>query len=120
MVDRFLQERVAVITGASRGIGRAIAVALAGAGAQLALVGRNQEKLDETLKLVTEAGAVAETYRCDVREESQVTPLAERVMQRFGAAHILVNSAGVSIRKRLDEFTLDEWRLVMETRLTGR
>src|SRR6266545_6228034 len=119
MADRFLHDRVAVITGASRGIGRAIAVALAGAGAQLALVGRNQEKLDETLKLVGEAGALAETYRCDVREESQVTQLAGRVIERFGAVHILVNSAGVSIRKKLHEFTLDEWRLVMETNVTG-
>jgi len=119
MADRFLRDRVAVITGASRGIGRAIAVALAGAGAQLALVGRAQDKLDETLKLVGDAGAAGEIYRCDVREESQVARLAERVMERFGAVHILVNSAGVSVRKRLDEFTLDEWRLVMETNVTG-
>ena len=119
MAERFLVDRVAVVTGASRGIGRAIAVALAGAGAQLALVGRAQDKLDETLKLVTDAGAAAEIYRCDVREEAQVARLAGAVMQRFGAVHILVNSAGVSIRKRLHEFTLDEWRLVMETNVTG-
>jgi NAD(P)-dependent dehydrogenase (short-subunit alcohol dehydrogenase family) len=119
MADRFLEGRVAVITGGSRGIGRAIAVALAGAGAAIALVGRDQEKLDESLKLVNAQGVDAATYRCDVRDEAQVQALAETVMMRFGAVHILVNSAGISIRKRVHEFTLAEWRAVIDTNLTG-
>jgi NAD(P)-dependent dehydrogenase (short-subunit alcohol dehydrogenase family) len=119
MADRFLEGRVAVITGGSRGIGRAIAAALAGAGAAIALVGRDQEKLDESLKLVNAQGVDAATYRCDVRDEAQVQALAETVMMRFGAVHILVNSAGISIRKRVHEFTLAEWRAVIDTNLTG-
>ncbi len=119
MTDKFLKDRVAVITGASRGIGRAIALALGGAGARLALAGRAQDKLTETQKLAREAGAEAETFICDVRDEAQVKQLADNVVQRFGAVHILVNNAGTAIRKKIHDFTLEEWRLVMDTNLTG-
>jgi NAD(P)-dependent dehydrogenase (short-subunit alcohol dehydrogenase family) len=119
MADKFLQGRVAIVTGASRGIGRAIALALGGAGARLALAGRAQDKLAETQKLAREAGAEAETYVCDVREEAQVKLLADKVATRFGAAHILVNNAGTAIRKKIHEFTLEEWRTVIDTNLTG-
>jgi NAD(P)-dependent dehydrogenase (short-subunit alcohol dehydrogenase family) len=119
MADKFLQGRVAIITGASRGIGRSIALALGGAGARLALAGRAQEKLIETQKLVREVGAEAETFTCDVREETQVRTLADNVIKRFGAAHILVNNAGTAIRKKIHEFTLEEWRAVIDTNLTG-
>ena len=119
MADKFLHGRVAVITGASRGIGRAIALALGGAGARLALVGRAQDRLAETQRLARELGAEGETFICDVREETQVKKLATEVTGRFGAAHILVNNAGTAIRKKIHEFTLDEWRTVMETNLTG-
>jgi NAD(P)-dependent dehydrogenase (short-subunit alcohol dehydrogenase family) len=119
MADKFLQGRVAVVTGASRGIGRAIALALAGAGAKLALAGRAQDKLAETQKLAREAGAEAETFVCDVREETQVKLLAENVVRRFGAVHILVNNAGTAIRKKIHEFSLEEWRTVIDTNLTG-
>jgi NAD(P)-dependent dehydrogenase (short-subunit alcohol dehydrogenase family) len=114
-----LSGRVAVITGASRGIGRATALALAGAGAKLALVGRDQAKLAETLTLVREKGAEAQTYTCDVREEMQVKKLAEDVAKRFGKAHILVNNAGTAIRKNVIDFSLDEWRALTDTNITG-
>ena len=119
MADKFLHGRVAVITGASRGIGRAIALALGGADARLALVGRAQDRLAETQRLARELGAEGEIFICDVREETQVKKLAAEVTERFGAAHILVNNAGTAIRKKIHEFTLDEWRTVMETNLTG-
>ncbi len=119
MADKVLQGRVAVVTGAGRGIGRAIALALGGAGAKLALADLAQDKLVETQKLAREAGAEAETLVCDVREEAQVKLLAENVIRRFGAAHILVNNAGTAIRKKIHEFTLEEWRVVMDTNLTG-
>ena len=119
MADKFLHGRVAVITGASRGIGRAIALALGGAGARLALVGRAQDRLAETQRLARELGTEGEIFISDVREETQVKKLAAEVTERFGAAHILVNNAGTAIRKNIHEFTLDEWRTVMETNLTG-
>ena len=119
MADKSLQGRVAVVTGASRGIGRAIALALGGAGARLALVGRAQDRLAETQRLARELGAEGEIFICDVREEAQVKKLATGVIERFGGVHILVNNAGTAIRKKIHEFTLDEWRTVMETNLTG-
>ena len=114
-----LSGRVAVITGASRGIGRATAVELAGAGAKLALAGRDQAKLAETLEMVRSAGAEAETYICDVREETQVKQMAEKVQARFGAVHILVNNAGTAVRKNIIDFSFDEWRSLTDTNITG-
>lgn len=114
-----LSGRVAVVTGASRGIGRATALALAGAGATLALVGRDRSKLAESLELVRETGAQAETYVCDVREEAQVRTLADDVIKRFGAVHILVNNAGTAIRKNVIDFSLEEWRALTDTNITG-
>jgi NAD(P)-dependent dehydrogenase (short-subunit alcohol dehydrogenase family) len=119
MADKSLQGRVAVITGASRGIGRATALAFAGAGAKLALAGRDRAKLAESLELVRKAGAEAETYICDVRDEAQVKELADAVSRRFGAVHILVNNAGTAIRKNVIDFSLDEWRSLTETNVTG-
>ena len=114
-----LNGREAVVTGASRGIGRAIAIELAGVGAKLALASRDQEKLAETLNLVRAAGAEAQTSVCDVRNEAQVRRFAEKVKARFGAAHILVTNAGTAIRKNVIDFSLEEWRSLTDTNITG-
>jgi NAD(P)-dependent dehydrogenase (short-subunit alcohol dehydrogenase family) len=114
-----LTGRVAVITGASRGIGRATALELASAGAKLALVSRNEAKLAETLAMVRAAGAEAEIYLCDVREEAQVKQVADKVKARFGNAHILVNNAGTAIRKNIIDFSYDEWRTQIDTNISG-
>jgi len=119
MDGQFLEGKVAVITGASRGLGRAVALALGEAGAKLALVARNQEKLAETQKLAHEKGAEAEVFVTDVRYESQVGKLEQDVIARFGTAHILVNNAGTTVRKPLTDLSFDEWRLVIDTNLTG-
>jgi len=120
-MNEFLSGKTAVITGASGGLGRAMAVALAGAGINLALVARNPEKLRATLDAVRAAypDAAAETYEVDVTSESQVADLAGTVEARFGRAQILINSAGVNLRKPMIEFTLDEWRWVIESNLTS-
>jgi NAD(P)-dependent dehydrogenase (short-subunit alcohol dehydrogenase family) len=118
-MQKQLSGRVAVVTGASRGIGRAISLALGGAGARLALVGRDQGKLAESLKMARELGAEAETFTCEVRDEAQVRKLAEDVARRFGAVHILVNNAGTAIRKNVVDFSLEEWRALTDTNVTG-
>ncbi len=119
MNGQFLQGRVAVVTGGSRGIGRATALALAGAGAKIALVGRDAAKLAESLELVQKAGADAATFICDVKDEQQVKQCAADVAKRFGAVHILVNNAGTAIRKNVIDFTFEEWRDLTDTNITG-
>ncbi|MCW5622477.1 MAG: SDR family oxidoreductase [Burkholderiales bacterium] len=119
MTDKFLQGKVAVVTGASRGIGRATALALAGAGARLVLTGRDRAKLEESLKLVREQGTEAEMYLCDVRDEVQVRQLADEVAKRFGKVHVLVNNAGTAIRKNVIDFSMEEWRGLIDTNITG-
>lgn len=119
MEGKFLQGKTAVVTGASRGLGRAMALALGEAGAKLALAGRNRDKLAETQKLARDKGAEAEVFIADVREEEQVDKLAKDVAARFGGAHILINNAGTAVRKNLADFSLEEWKLVVGTNLTG-
>jgi len=118
--DRFsLKGKVAVITGASKGLGKAIAQALGGAGAGLALASRDLKLLNATADEIRAAGADVAVFETDVTNEAQMAQLAERVQARFGAAQILVNNAGVNVRKPVTEFTLDEWHQVLDTNLTG-
>lgn len=119
MEGKFLQGKVAVITGASRGLGRAMALALGESGAKLALIGRDKAKLAETQKLAKEKGAESEIFITDVRDEGQVGKLGQDVLARFGGTHILINNAGTAVRKNVADFTLDEWKLVLDTNLTG-
>ena len=119
MNGRFLEGKTAVVTGASRGLGRAMALALGGAGARLALVGRDQDKLAETQDLAKRAKTESEIYICDVREEFQISKLEQDVKERFGNVHILINNAGTAVRKNLVDFSMEEWRQVIDTNLTG-
>jgi NAD(P)-dependent dehydrogenase (short-subunit alcohol dehydrogenase family) len=116
MNPKELDGKVAVVTGASRGLGRAMAVELATAGAKLALVGRDRAKLDET---AAACGGEAVVYVADVTDEAQVRALEQGVRERFGHVDILVNNAGMNIRKPMVEYTLDEWNTVLDTNLTS-
>ncbi|MCL6508028.1 MAG: SDR family NAD(P)-dependent oxidoreductase, partial [Bryobacteraceae bacterium] len=114
-----LDNRVALITGASRGLGKAMALALGGAGARLALVARDLELLRRTAEEARRLGAEAEVFRADVTDEEQVRQLERDVIARFGTLHILINNAGINVRKPITEFTLEEWRKVVDTNLTA-
>jgi NAD(P)-dependent dehydrogenase (short-subunit alcohol dehydrogenase family) len=112
-----LSGRTAVITGASRGLGEQMAKALAAAGAKIALVARDAERLEAVRAAIVEQGGTAEVFLADVTRESDVAALPEAITARLGAAQILINNAGTNLRKNLLEFTLDEFRGVIDSSL---
>ncbi len=114
-----LEGKIALITGASKGLGKAMALALAEAGARLALVSRDAATLEQAAAEARALGAEAEAFPADVSDEQQVASLERRVIRRFSKLHILINNAGVNIRKPVTEFTLEEWRRVIDTNLTA-
>jgi NAD(P)-dependent dehydrogenase (short-subunit alcohol dehydrogenase family) len=109
-----LKGRTAVITGGSRGLGEAMAKALAGAGAQIALVARDRARMERVRDDITAIGGVAEVFVADVTREQDVANLAEAVKAQFGSPQILINSAGINLRKNLVDFTLEEFRSVVD------
>lgn len=111
-----LEGRVALVTGASRGLGRAMALELARAGAQVALVARDEAALRA---VAAEAGDRAAVFRADVTDEARVGELEREVMSRFGRVDILVNNAGMNLRKPIEQFSLAEWRTVIDVNLTS-
>lgn len=119
MSSQTLEGRIALVTGASRGLGRAVALALAQAGARLILVSRDAELLNKTADSVRAAGSQAFVFSVDVTEESQIRDLERAVAREFGHLQILVNNAGMNIRKPATEFGLKEWRQVLDTNLTS-
>ena len=119
MAEKKLNGKVALITGASKGLGKAMALALAGAGATVALASRNLEQLNESGRAVKEAGGDARIFQADVADEDQVRKLERDVTGAFGKIHILINNAGINVRKPLVDFTLDEWNRVISTNLTS-
>ena len=114
-----LQDRTAVITGASKGLGRAMALALAAEGARVALVSRDREKLTAVADEVTAAGGRATIFTADVTSEEDVRRVESEILAVYGKVNILINNAGVNVRKPVVDFTLQEWRLVMDTNVTA-
>jgi NAD(P)-dependent dehydrogenase (short-subunit alcohol dehydrogenase family) len=114
-----IQGHVAIVTGAGGGIGTAAAVALAEAGADLAVVGRNVTKLQETAKAVQRAGREALIVEADVTDEAAVEAARDAVITKFGRADILFNNAGITSPRLLIDMPVDEWRRISEVNLTG-
>lgn len=114
-----LSGKVAVITGGSRGLGRAMAEALVGAGASVALVARDEARLNQTCQELGAQGATAKGFVADVTDEASVERIAAEIDAAFGAPHILINNAGNNVRKNLADVTLDEFRSVVDGSLTS-
>jgi 3-oxoacyl-[acyl-carrier protein] reductase len=111
-----LSGRVALVTGSTRGIGRAIAETLASCGARLAIVGRDQQRADEVAAAI---GGGAAGFACDVSDVAQVNALVERVEQAFGAIDILVNNAGLTRDNILLRLKDEDWDTVIDANLRG-
>jgi len=112
-----LSGKTAVITGGSRGLGEAMAHALAGSGAQIALVARDVQRLAAVRDALTAKGAVAELFTADVTHEDDVLAVAEKIKNRFGNPQILVNNAGINIRNNLVDYSLADFRSVVDSSL---
>src|SRR5688500_9906378 len=111
-----LADKTALITGASKGLGKAMAIALADAGAAVALVSRDAAKLNSVVDEIRANGGRAKAFVADVGDESQVVALPQAVTAKLGPrVDILINNAGINLRKPLTDFTLAEWRSVMDT-----
>ena len=119
MTEKKLNGKVALITGASKGLGKAMALALAGAGAKIALVSRNAAQLNAVAKEIEAAGGEAKVFVADVTSEDQVARLERDVIAAYGGVQILINNAGINVRRLVHEFTLDEWNSVINTNLTS-
>jgi 3-oxoacyl-[acyl-carrier protein] reductase len=111
--------RIALVTGASQGIGRACALALAEGGAIIALAARNEEKLTAVAKEIEGLGGQAATFRMDVSKEDEVKSAVKAVIARFGKIEILVNNAGVTKDTLLMRMKREDWDSVIQTNLSG-
>lgn len=114
-----LQERTALVTGAGRGIGRAIAIAFAEQGCDLALAARSKGEVAETARMVRALGRHAIEVQCDVSCPEDVARMVNIALEGLGLIDILVNNAGYACFKPFVELTLEEWRRTLDVNLTG-
>lgn len=114
-----LTDRVALVTGSSRGLGYVLARGLARAGATVVLNGRNESRLTEAVEDLAEEGLSAGSSSFDITDEAAVAPAIAELRSRYGGIHILVNNAGIQQRASLEEFPETDWRRLIEINLTG-
>jgi len=114
-----LSGRVALVTGASQGIGRACALRLAKSGAAVAVAARNREKLDEVVREITAAGGQAAAFVLDVADEEQIKAVFKAAIAQFGKVDILVNNAGITRDQLVMRMKRADWDAVIQTNLTS-
>jgi NAD(P)-dependent dehydrogenase (short-subunit alcohol dehydrogenase family) len=114
-----LTGRIALVTGGGRGIGRAVALSLASAGADVAVTARSQGELAETVTAIQALGRRAEAIVCDVAERPQVEAMVARVRQTLGDSLILVNNAGIAGSAKLADTTDEMWDRMLRVNATG-
>ncbi len=114
-----LSGRVALVTGGGRGIGRAVALSLAAAGADVAVAARSDKELAETVEAIRSTGRRGEAVRCDVGDRQQVDAMVARVRRALGDPLILVNNAGVAASAKLQDTTDEMWEGMLRVNATG-
>jgi 2-deoxy-D-gluconate 3-dehydrogenase len=114
-----VEGKVAVVTGASRGLGQAMAFALAQAGAKVVALGSRPESLDKTCELFAEHNLFIQPLACDQRSAESIRETVAAILQEFGRIDILINNAGTIARAPAHEFSDDDWNDVIETNLNG-
>ncbi len=120
MMDLFsLDKQIALVVGGGSGLGAAIAQGFSGAGASVVVAGRDEGKLNSTVKLIKDAGGLAEAVVMDILFKESVDEAVKKIINKRGRIDILVNSAGIHQKKTTLDVTDEEWRGVIETNLTG-
>ena len=114
-----LSGQKALVTGATRGLGRAIAITLAANGAGVACIGTNEVKLNETVEFIRSAGGEADAYVCNVADPAAVAATCDAVIEKWGFVDILVNNAGITRDKLLMQMEDDDWDAVLDINLKG-
>jgi NAD(P)-dependent dehydrogenase (short-subunit alcohol dehydrogenase family) len=114
-----IKNKIVIVTGGNKGIGRAIAFSLAKRGASVTICGRSTESLDTTCKEIRDAGGACSFVTTDVTNENQVNLMVHKTLRDFGRIDILINNAGVGIFKPIWECSLTDWNYVMDTNLKG-
>ena len=115
-----LKDKVTLITGAGRGIGRAVALTFAGEGARVAVTGRNLERLAQVVDEIRAGGGDAEAFALDVTSEDDAARVTEQVIEKWGQIDVLVNNAGViTYHTPVWDTTVEQWDEVMNTNLRG-
>jgi NAD(P)-dependent dehydrogenase (short-subunit alcohol dehydrogenase family) len=114
-----LSDRVAIVTGGSRGLGQEMAEGLGEAGARLMVCARREDWLGPTVKELREQGLTVESIVCDVVNPQQVEALVQKTIAVYGQIDILVNNAGVSWGEKSEKMPLDRWQKVLDVNLTG-
>jgi len=115
-----LHDRVAIITGGSKGLGKAMAAGLASAGANLVLVSRNQTEVEAAATEISrDYGVQAIGLQADVTLEDQVLGVVDTCLEKFGKVDVLINNAGINIRGPIDELSLQDFKQVMDINVNG-
>ena len=114
-----LSAKTAIVTGASQGLGKAVALVLAANGARVACVARSVDKLNETVQQIQDAGGQAEAFACDVTDRESVDELVDQVVEQWEKLDILVNNAGITRDTLLPRMSDEEWDTVIDTNLRG-
>ena len=118
-MDNSMRDRVAIVTGASSGIGRGIAEAFAAAGAKTVLVARRKDELDAWAAAIKAGGGEAVAMPCDITRESDVEALFAQTQKTFGRVDVVVNNAGVASGTAIDQLSLADWNGVVAINLTA-
>src|SRR4029079_966828 len=114
-----LTGKVALVTGASRGLGQQLARALAGAGADLAITSRTRASLEPFAEEMRALGRRVATVELDLRDQASIEAAVADAIEQLGQIDILLNNAGCNIRKRAGDCTWDDWNTILDTNLRG-
>jgi len=113
----YLENKIAIVTGANRGVGKATSLLFAREGATVILIGRRLEALEKVRKEIEEKGGKAKAYVCDLLDDDQIFSTVDMIKKDFGKIEILVNNAGISKEKKLLDLSYDEWDEIMNMNL---